>query len=431
MAHIDRSLPMQELTLAVRDLEDQSSSEAIARELLDLLEDPPYTSNKSRPLWSSVVAQLGDRHAVPASVAPLAVLAADYQKVFGPTRVGAWLEEELRALVTRLAERFPAAPRAPVAKTVQPAPAQGSIEDLLAQVGARADDDETRLVLADALMEKGDPRGDFIALQMRAHRGESLAKAEVTRERKLLKTHEKEWLGPVADLTNKPSRVWRRGFLEECSFLPRGKFLTRAVGHPAWATVRVLRMQSYDGAKGLDVILHPVLRGVRVLDGPPHPVLKAIATSEQPWAIEQLSGSLVDRNGLVPELLEARGLPSLREVRLRQWFGAYDSPEKLRSLWRSRLGEQLSLFRFGLYDNFWPQWVSEVLDAPMPVEVEMSALLRVDQDRLSVSPSERRGLQPDVVSLLAALPAGRFTTVDIDELLSSDEVDRAAARVRR
>jgi hypothetical protein len=67
----------------------------------------------------------------------------------------------------------------------------------------------------------------------------------------------------------------------------------------------------------------------------------------------------------------------------------------------------------------------------MPVEVEMSALLRVDQDRLSVSPSERRGLQPDVVSLLAALPAGRFTTVDIDELLSSDEVDRAAARVRR
>lgn len=64
---------------------------------------------------------------------------------------------------------------------------------LWADVFAAPDDDEPRLVLADALMEMGDPRGELIAIQLREARGDAGDEAGA-RAAELVKQHGKEWL---------------------------------------------------------------------------------------------------------------------------------------------------------------------------------------------------------------------------------------------
>ena len=73
---------------------------------------------------------------------------------------------------------------------------------------------------ADYLSEKGDPRGEFMAVQI-ALEDESLPKAQRTalkkQETKLLKAHERDWLGPLAAFTLdyvKPEKSYRAGAVE-------------------------------------------------------------------------------------------------------------------------------------------------------------------------------------------------------------------------
>lgn len=78
-----------------------------------------------------------------------------------------------------------------------------------------SDDDAERLVEADALLAKGDPRGELIIVQCelarggfdRAH-GQKLRK----RERELL-LHADEWLAPLRGIATTP--IFRRGFVDE------------------------------------------------------------------------------------------------------------------------------------------------------------------------------------------------------------------------
>lgn len=71
-------------------------------------------------------------------------------------------------------------------------------------------DDAERLVLSDELLERGDPRGEFIALQLRAEAGDLDAVGQ-RRMASLLRAHRASWLGalaPVATYTE-----FRRGAL--------------------------------------------------------------------------------------------------------------------------------------------------------------------------------------------------------------------------
>src|SRR5262249_59488889 len=78
-----------------------------------------------------------------------------------------------------------------------------------------ADDDGVRLILADWLEERGDPRGEFIRIQVDRARP-SLDELRQTmnerRESELLRAHEKEWVAPLRPWV----REWRfvRGFVE-------------------------------------------------------------------------------------------------------------------------------------------------------------------------------------------------------------------------
>lgn len=76
---------------------------------------------------------------------------------------------------------------------------------------ADADDHDARLVYADFLQQRGDPRGELVAMQIRAAREmtDELWRAE----RALLDDHEKQWLGPWYGV----ARQWnfRLGFLHD------------------------------------------------------------------------------------------------------------------------------------------------------------------------------------------------------------------------
>jgi uncharacterized protein (TIGR02996 family) len=96
------------------------------------------------------------------------------------------------------------------------------------------DDDVPRLVYADWLDERGDPRGEFIRVQCRlATLGpEDARRPSLVRvERGLLERHRDEWLGPLRPLASR--WAFRRGFLDLVA-VPAAVYLDRpAIPRPA------------------------------------------------------------------------------------------------------------------------------------------------------------------------------------------------------
>jgi uncharacterized protein (TIGR02996 family) len=81
---------------------------------------------------------------------------------------------------------------------------------------AAPEDDQLRLVYADSLTERGDPRGDFIRVQCELARlpdEDPRRPALEAREQALLADHQDAWLGPLQPLLL--AWTFRRGFLEE------------------------------------------------------------------------------------------------------------------------------------------------------------------------------------------------------------------------
>jgi uncharacterized protein (TIGR02996 family) len=88
---------------------------------------------------------------------------------------------------------------------------------LLAAIRAEPDDDDPRLVLADYLTDRGDPRGEYIAYELAAQSSvntEARARAEA-----LLARHELDWIAPLPV----PVASWefRRGLLD-CVWIREG-----------------------------------------------------------------------------------------------------------------------------------------------------------------------------------------------------------------
>ena len=113
-----------------------------------------------------------------------------------------------------------------------------TVESLLAEVYASPNDDAPRMVLADVLLERGDPRGELITLQLaRGRDGEP-----TERERELLKKHGKGWLGALATVLrfgkSYSSTRFERGFVAEADFIFKVEKKLRLVADaPEWATV--------------------------------------------------------------------------------------------------------------------------------------------------------------------------------------------------
>jgi uncharacterized protein (TIGR02996 family) len=91
------------------------------------------------------------------------------------------------------------------------------------------DSDEARLVIADGLLERGDPRGEFIRLSIQLARvGLDAPEAPdlVRRHDRLLVEHGKRWVRPLGPDVHEPR--FRRGFVESVA-IPRAEWLTDAL----------------------------------------------------------------------------------------------------------------------------------------------------------------------------------------------------------
>lgn len=92
------------------------------------------------------------------------------------------------------------------------------MSQLLSRVHEAPDDDAAKLVVADALLERKDPRGEFIALQFKVWRGEA-TKEDRARVSALLSKHRASWLGPLGDVLEPDSLVFEKGFLRHGALL--------------------------------------------------------------------------------------------------------------------------------------------------------------------------------------------------------------------
>lgn len=116
-------------------------------------------------------------------------------------------------------------------------------------------------MLADLLLQRGDPRGELIALQLGRGNGEP-----TKRELRLLRKHGRAWLGrlaPVLSWGRRHSRtVFRRGFLAVADIMKSvDKKLEPLAGELEWATVEKLT-----GRWNTDLLLTAPLRGLRSID---------------------------------------------------------------------------------------------------------------------------------------------------------------------
>lgn len=163
---------------------------------------------------------------------------------------------------------------APAALPLAPA-AQGALEQLEAlvrttprdvealtrEVYAHPHDDGRRAVLADALTEAGDPRGEFIGLQL-ARAPEKHAR----RLSELLRSHGRAWLSPLAPFIVVPPSgllpIFSRGF--PANVRVDWRQTPEIFGRTeAWGTVETLTV-----SPGFAFEHHPHLTGLRRLRGP-------------------------------------------------------------------------------------------------------------------------------------------------------------------
>ena len=156
---------------------------------------------------------------------------------------------------------------------------------LLAAVHADPRDDGARLVYADYLQRTGDPRGEFIALQLARH---GTPAKPSKRERELLKQYGEAWLDGLEPFVLKSGREFRRGFLATCRYC-HTRVEPNPVGLGAWATIEELDGSAHTYMSGTARILaQPHMRALRVVRGVTVEDVQGLANLDHPVAIESL-----------------------------------------------------------------------------------------------------------------------------------------------
>ncbi|HEU0029578.1 MAG TPA: TIGR02996 domain-containing protein [Kofleriaceae bacterium] len=230
--------------------------------VLRQLQRPAFYTTTTKPFWSALLA-LAVEHGDPRTAAALAQLSAEFHRILvtryaDATPTVKWFRKLFDQTLAELAAQPPPPPLAAADAAACTRMMQRSRErprterDLFAEVIAAPDDDSLRHVLADQLQERGDPRGEFIALQL-AHRDRE-------RQRALLAQFRHRWLGPLAHAVRRDTCRFERGFLHEVYLVEdKPELLARLVGDPIWATVRRLHLVP-PLQPPLELLRHPIMQ---------------------------------------------------------------------------------------------------------------------------------------------------------------------------
>jgi len=395
----------------------------VSTRLVAMLVDPPdgYEGQTQTPFWSLLM-QVLEHHADPRGCDSLASLRERYQRLAsspsrpyeGMSAVQAHLlpriEKRLDALYAmqtelaaaelahcrRFAERFGQANVA--------APIEDQIPALLKQVYAKPGDHPARLVLADALLETGDPRGEFIMLQMRDADGESLTREMRKRHRELLTMYGRTWLGPIEPALQKSGLVYRRGFpVQGRATDYRVPNIEAVLAADEWGTFEELDVSRLRNPGA--IVLRPEMSELRRVWG----VGADVFETQRELPFESIS---VRVRGLPSnEILAAcESLPHLRHLDVSNAAGRNElEPTRLRALWSgggfgSRL-ETLTTTGIGV-------WLAECVHTELPVErLTMNGAFRMTTGVLT------RGADGDLSHLTLDV-AGTASVADLRAELS-------------
>jgi uncharacterized protein (TIGR02996 family) len=298
----------------------------IAAALGALLETPPFRSPSAKPFYErifTVLSKIGDARQATA-------LGKLTHEVFGVRTLRAWMQEETARLIADL-KRPKVTPVDD--ETLGPLLEAMAMRDqtqgrdasrtgaLLADVYASPDDDAPRSVLADHLLETGDPRGELIRLQLET--------PGTARERKLLAEHGLAWSG-LAGQVLKDGLGYERGFVSAA----RQALRSRLVETPAWSTVKRLEVQPWFDTP--QVLTAPCMRSLREVTGLPD-ALETLALAPGPLALVRLGFrhrfTAVQERSFVRSLVAAAPvLPSLRTLDVGTTFG---DPASFEPLWKA------------------------------------------------------------------------------------------------
>lgn len=209
----------------------------------------------------------------------------------------------------------------------------------------RPDDLQLRHVLADALQDQGDPRGEFIALQLgRLISGERPS----ARERELLGLHRDQWLGRLVGLVHQPK--FERGFVHHVQVLRETELPSTIERFEAWATVVSLDLRNLEGELEMKLLASPMMRSLREISGVSVQGVTALGRALGPMPWRHLSLRL---EGALAALLRSP-LPALTSLQ----FFDHLSLGRFRELLDSALGHRLTKLAFRLGA---PPDLSEVL----------------------------------------------------------------------
>ena len=299
----------------------------VAQRIADLVETPVFSptiprhsGNWSR-LWA-VLAKLGDPRILARAAGfsqRWATVASENQRA----ELEKGLGRAMPALTAAYGKGVPALSaadsallRAMVERAKVPAPAvvegKRSEEELLAAIHASPSDDAPRAVYAELLQERGDPRGEFIALQLAAKR----TKEGRAREKELLAEYAARWVEPLG--AKKASAKFERGFVVACDVEEKSALAT----NPAWSTVRVISRANTQAILDLTKRATPPPLEELVWDGPYTPTPKEQGDGDEVLAIAAW---------------QKLSLPELRRLSIgqAQWGDKEVTAAKLDWLWRS------------------------------------------------------------------------------------------------
>lgn len=336
---------------------------------LALMQKPPVTSSASFPAWRRLFALLasnGDLRALE----PLKTL--DFNAVLGPNQAYSATFFSERAQKTIAALTKLEAPRLSPADAELVAAMLGNrraatrdLGALEAAVFAAPDDDGPRRVFCDALLERADPRGEFLTLQLEREQ-RRLTAPERAREMELLAEHRAAWLGPLelaldewCDLVE-----FRRGFvhtLAVASDKPHAmKVLLEA---PGFATVRTLLLRLDDESPlPVELLRSPALRHLTGLGGLMARSFAELFGASEPWPYTHLvchepNYEPAEFKRDLARLIGSRVTPKLVGLKI---SGYSIEPAALAPFWESENAKRLTGFgsSMGLYRL--AKWVKEI-----------------------------------------------------------------------